>query len=42
MNKIKEGISVDGYVVDIETISYVQNSPKKEVGEKFTSAKTAP
>lgn len=32
MNKIKEGVSVDGYLVDIETISYVQNSPKKEVG----------
>jgi 23S rRNA pseudouridine2605 synthase len=32
MNKIKEGVSVDGYMVDIETISYVQNSPKKEVG----------
>ena len=32
MNKIKEGISVDGYVVDVETISYVQNSPKKEIG----------
>ncbi len=32
MNKIKEGVSIDGCVVDIETISYVQNSPKKEVG----------
>lgn len=32
LNKIKEGISVDGHVVDVETISYVQNSPKKEVG----------
>ncbi len=32
MNKIKEGVSVDGYTVDVETISYVQNSPKREVG----------
>ena len=32
MNKIKEGVSVDQHMVDIETISYVQNSPKKEVG----------
>ena len=32
MNKIKEGVSVDGYVAVIENISYVQNSPKKEIG----------
>ena len=32
MNKIKKGVSVDQHIVDIETISYVQNSPKKEVG----------
>ena len=32
MNKIKEGVRINGFVVDVKTISYVQNSPKKEVG----------
>lgn len=32
MHKISEGVTVDGFVVDIESISYVQNAPKKEVG----------
>jgi len=41
MNKIKEGVSVDGYVVDIETISYVQNSPKKEVGVEIHIGKNS-
>lgn len=41
MNKIKEGVSVDGYVVDIETISYVQNSPKKEIGVEIHIGKNS-
>ena len=41
LNKIKEGISVDGHVVDIETISYVQNSPKKEVGVEIHIGKNS-
>lgn len=32
MNKIKEGLTLDGYNVYIENISYVRNSPKKEIG----------
>ena len=41
MNKIKEGVTIDGYVVDIETISYVQNSPKKEVGVEIHIGKSS-
>lgn len=41
LNKIKEGISVDGHVVDVETISYVQNSPKKEVGVEIHIGKNS-
>jgi len=41
MNKIKEGVTIDGYVVDIETISYVQNSPKKEVGVEIHIGKNS-
>ena len=41
MNKIKEGVSIDGYVVDIENISYVQNSPKKEVGVEIHIGKNS-
>ena len=41
MNKIKEGVSVDGYVADIETISYVQNSPKKEIGVEIHIGKNS-
>ncbi|MBL6663576.1 MAG: rRNA pseudouridine synthase [Flavobacteriales bacterium] len=41
LNKIKEGISVDGHVVDIETISYIQNSPKKEVGVEIHIGKNS-
>lgn len=32
MNKIKEGFIFDGYNVNVENISYVRNSPKKEIG----------
>jgi 23S rRNA pseudouridine2605 synthase len=32
MHKIKEGVTVNGFLTEIETISYVQNAPKKEVG----------
>lgn len=32
MHKIKEGVTVAGFLTEIETISYVQNAPKKEVG----------
>ena len=32
MNKIKEGLILDGYNVNVENISYVRNSPKKEIG----------
>ena len=32
MQKIVDGVMVDGYKVDIEAISYIQNSPKKEAG----------
>ncbi len=32
MQKIISGVMVEGYKVDIEAISYIQNSPKKEVG----------
>ncbi len=41
VNKIKEGVNVDGYVVDIETISYVQNLPKKEVGVEIHIGKNS-
>ena len=41
MNKIKEGVSVDGYVADIENISYVQNSPKKEIGVEIHIGKNS-
>lgn len=32
MKAISEGIILDGYKVQVDTISYVQNAPKKEVG----------
>jgi len=32
MNKIKEGLILDGYNINVENISYVRNSPKKEIG----------
>ena len=32
MKKIVSGVTVEGYLTEIETISYVQNAPKKEVG----------
>ena len=41
MNKIKNGVNVDGYIQDIETISYVQNSPKKEVGIEIHTGKNS-
>ena len=41
LNKIKEGVTVDGYVTDVETISYVQNSPKKEVGVEIHIGKNS-
>ena len=41
MNKIKNGVNVDGYIQYIETISYVQNSPKKEVGIEIHTGKNS-
>jgi len=41
MNKIKKGFILDGYMPEIETISYVQNSPKKEVGIEIHTGKNS-
>ncbi|MBL6657968.1 MAG: rRNA pseudouridine synthase [Flavobacteriales bacterium] len=41
MQKIVEGVMVDGYKVDIEAISYIQNSPKKEVGVEIHIGKNS-
>ncbi|MBV1924305.1 MAG: rRNA pseudouridine synthase [Flavobacteriaceae bacterium] len=35
LNKIKEGIKIEGKTISIDDISYVANSPKKEVGLKI-------
>lgn len=39
MKRISEGIVLDGYKVLVDAISYVQNSPKKEVGVELSFAK---
>lgn len=41
MQKIIDGIMIDGYKVDIEAISYIQNSPKKEVGVEIHIGKNS-
>lgn len=41
MQKIVDGVMVDGYKVDIEAISYIQNSPKKEVGVEIHIGKNS-
>lgn len=41
MQKIVDGVIVDGYKVDIEAISYIQNSPKKEVGVEIHIGKNS-
>ena len=41
INKIKKGVSLDGHIVEIETISYVKNSPKKEVGIEIHTGKNS-
>lgn len=41
MQKIVDGVVVDGYKVDIEAISYIQNSPKKEVGVEIHTGKNS-
>ncbi|MCH2489251.1 MAG: pseudouridine synthase [Flavobacteriales bacterium] len=35
LQKISEGLSVDGKTIEVEEISYVDNAPKKEVGLKI-------
>ena len=35
LQKIKEGLKIDGKDVKVEEVSYVQNAPKKEVGLKI-------
>ncbi|WP_203295474.1 pseudouridine synthase [Luteirhabdus pelagi] len=35
LQKIKEGLTVDGKTIEVEEISYVDHSPKKEVGLKI-------
>ena len=39
MKRISEGVVLDGYKVLVDAISYVQNSPKKEVGVELSFAK---
>ena len=41
MKKIKEGIIIEGYNFNIETISYVKNSPKKEIGIEINGVKNS-
>ena len=41
MNKIKEGLILDGYNVYVENISYVRNSPKKEIGIEIYGVKNS-
>jgi len=35
LQTIKEGMKIDGKTIEVEEISYVDNSPKKEVGLKI-------
>jgi 23S rRNA pseudouridine2605 synthase len=35
LQKIREGLKIEGKTVEVEDVSYVQNSPKKEVGLKI-------
>lgn len=35
VKKIKEGLTVDGNVIQVEDVSYVDNSPKNEIGLKI-------
>ncbi|MEE3037406.1 MAG: pseudouridine synthase [Bacteroidota bacterium] len=39
LKRISEGVVLDGYKVLVDAISYVQNSPKKEVGVELSFAK---
>ena len=41
MKRISEGVIIDGYKVLVDTISYVQNSPKKEVGVELSFGKNS-
>lgn len=35
LERIKEGIKIDGKIIEVEEISYVDNAPKKEVGVRI-------
>jgi len=41
MQKIVDGVVIDGYKAEIEAISYIQNSPKKEVGVEIHLGKNS-
>ncbi len=35
LKRIQEGLKIEGKTIEVEDVSYVQNSPKKEVGLKI-------